>query len=116
MSQTVSTAAETEILNETYADLGVVRFRRAEKERGWWICLSDMAALFPDSDGEPFSLEGWLNLNPDTMAALDRFLERKGEEVWGVYSIAIELARFPQSHEFRGFPLWIATKGRRTIE
>ncbi len=114
MSQTVT---EAETLSETYEDKGVVRFKKAEKgDSGWWICLSDMAAMFPNCDGKPFSLEKWLNLNPDSMAALDRFLERKGEEWWGDYAIAIELARIPQTDEFRGFPLWIATRGKRQIE
>lgn len=114
MSQT---AVETEILNETYEELGIVRFKKAEKgDRGWWICLTDMAAMYPVTDGKPFSLEKWLNLTPQTMVALDHFLERKGEEVWGAYAIAIELARIPQTDEFRGFPLWIATRGRRLIE
>lgn len=114
MSQT---AIETEILSETYGELGVVRFKKAEKgDRGWWVCLTDMVAMYPVTDGKPFSLEKWLNLTPQTMVALDRFLERKGQEVWGAYAIAIELARIPQTDEFRGFPLWIATRGRRLIE
>lgn len=111
-----NTAAKTEILSETYGELGIVRFRRSEKERGWWVYLSDMVTMFPGRDGEPFSLEEWLNLKPESMAALDRFLERNGEEVWGAYAIAIEFARVPQTDEFRGFPLWIATRGRRPIE
>lgn len=111
MSQTSVAATETE--SENYKDKGVVRFQRRDTD--WWFCLSDMAALFPVVDGEPFSLEKWLNLKPETMVALDQFLERKGEEVWGEYAIAIELARVPQADEFRGFPLWIATRERRVI-
>jgi hypothetical protein len=97
MSQTV---IETEILSETYGELGIVRFKKAEKgDRGWWICLTYMAAMYPATDGEPFSLEKWLkislkawfnlsfeewlNLNPQAMAVLDRFLEHKEEEIWG---------------------------------
>jgi len=112
MSQTSVSTKETESKN--YEGKGIVRFQR--RECGWWVCLSDMAALYSATDGEPFRLEKWLNLKPETMAALDRFLERKGEEVWGVYAIAIELARIPTSDEFKGFPLWIATWGRRPIE
>lgn len=115
MTQTsVAIAIKTDIESATYKDKGVVRFQR--RECGWWVCLSDMVAMFPDCDGEPFSLEKWLNLNPETMVALDQFLERKGQEVWGAYAIAIELARVPQADEFRSFPLWVATRGRRLIE
>lgn len=115
MTQTsVAIATKTDIESATYEDKGVVRFQR--RERGWWVCLSDMVAMYPATDGEPFSLEKWLNLNPETMATLNQFLERKGKEVWGAYAIAIELARVPQTDEFRGFPLWVATRGRRQIE
>lgn len=115
MSQTlVAIATKTDIEIATYENKGVVRFQR--RDRGWWVCLSDMVAMYPTTDGQPFNLEKWLNLNPQTMAALDLFLERKGEEVWGAYAIAIELARVPQADEFRDFPLWVATRGRRPIE
>ena len=100
------TAIETEIFSKTYEELGIVRFKKAEKgDCGWWICLTDMVAMYPATDGEPFNLEKWLNLTPQTMVALHRFLERKGEEVWGAYAIAVELARIPQqTDKFRGFP------------
>lgn len=113
MSQTVSTT--NEIITRIYADKGIVRFKKVEKEtivRGWWICLSDMAAFYPQTDGKPFNLENWLNLNPESIFALDRFLERTDREVWGAYSIAIELARFPQQADFNGFPFWLATATR----
>jgi hypothetical protein len=69
MSQISVATTETESKN--YEGKGVVRFQR--RERGWWVCLSDMVEMYPATDGEPFSLEKWLNLTPQTMVALDRF-------------------------------------------
>lgn len=94
---------------ENYNGMGAVRFERGLNPQSskWWVCLSDMVALFPAQTN--FHLETWLG----SQMGLEQFLEKRGEEVWGIYAIAIELARVPTDSKFEGFPLWIARLGRR---
>lgn len=48
---------------ENYNGMGAVRFERCLHPRSskWWVCLTDMAALFPRTV-EGFNLDSWLGI------------------------------------------------------
>lgn len=100
---------------EMYDDnIGWVRFEAHldGKTKGWWVCLSDIAALFSKFKGnENFCLETWLG----NRQGLENFIDARDHDIWGISEIAIELARVPQNFELNGLPLWIARKGRQSV-
>lgn len=91
---------------ENYQQLGAIRFRKELSDRRWWINLSDVAAMFPPSQG--FDLETWLGKRE----GLDEMITTDGDDFWGVYAIGVELARIPTGDEFRGLPVWVANRMR----